>query len=228
MSIINTLLSIFAPYDCIACGAEGVIICKTCIQVVPESPMCCYRCERSIQYPCRYCPAAPLASVQAATLYIGTSKVLVGKMKHDGVQEAARCIADCMLDRCNVPRDAVFVPVPTATKHIRSRGYDHARAIACILAARTQRPLEACLRRSSQTQQAGASRQQRLAQLRDTFWVQRSSAVQGQNIVLVDDVVTTGASLEAAAKALRMAGAQSVSAVVFARTPLRAHAPLTK
>jgi ComF family protein len=111
--------------------------------------------------------------------------------------------------------DTLVVPVPTATGRVRRRGYDQARLLARDLSRRTGLPRIDCLARSGQTHQVGAGRERRLEQLRQAFRVRRAGAVCGRRILLVDDVVTTGASLESSARALLAAGAGRVEAITF-------------
>jgi ComF family protein len=114
----------------------------------------------------------------------------------------------------------VVVPVPTATDRRRRRGYDQATLIARALARRQDLAHVPCLRRLGRAHQVGAGRAQRLAQLAGAFVVVRPDRIRGKHVVLVDDVITTGATFEAAARALHQAGAARVSAVTFARAEL--------
>jgi predicted amidophosphoribosyltransferase len=107
------------------------------------------------------------------------------------------------------------VPVPAAPSRRRSRGFDPAARIACEFAKQADLPLSACLRREGGPRQVGRPRAERLA---DPPRVRAAGAVP-PSAVLVDDVMTTGATLGACAAALRVAGADGVTAVTFARTP---------
>jgi ComF family protein len=111
----------------------------------------------------------------------------------------------------------VIVPVPTATSRVRLRGYDQAVLIAKALAQQTRHEYVPCLRRVGQQRQVGASRTQRLQQMEQSFLVGDTTAFRGRHVVLVDDVMTTGATLESAAAIVKAAGAKRVEAVVFAR-----------
>lgn len=109
------------------------------------------------------------------------------------------------------------MPVPTATSRVRRRGYDQALLLARRLSHETHSQCVIGLLRITQSQQVDASREQRLKQLAAAFRVTRMRAVRGKHIILIDDVVTMGATLEAAASSLRAAGAGRIDALVFAQ-----------
>jgi ComF family protein len=113
--------------------------------------------------------------------------------------------------------DFVIVPAPTATSRARHRGYDQAALIARSLATKTEVQYLPVLRRSGQHHQVGSNRAERLRQLQNAYRVIRPANIVGKHVLLIDDVLTTGATLEAAAKVLKAAGAKRVSGVVFAR-----------
>ncbi|MEP7011156.1 MAG: phosphoribosyltransferase family protein [Acidobacteriota bacterium] len=115
----------------------------------------------------------------------------------------------------------LVVPVPLHWTRRVARGFDQAERIAAPLAVRLGLPSARVLRRRRATAaQARLGRADRLANLAGAFRVDRASAVAGRRVLLVDDVTTTGATLEAAAYALRAAGAEEVFALTAARTPL--------
>jgi predicted amidophosphoribosyltransferase len=112
--------------------------------------------------------------------------------------------------------------MPLTPERLRERGFNQALELARRLAPHNTHA-HTLLRRGDSAHQVGASRQERLNHVRDAFWVapDRLSAVRGQYVVLVDDVMTTGASLYEAARALRAAGAVHITGVVLARTEAR-------
>ena len=116
-----------------------------------------------------------------------------------------------------IAEDVLIVPLPTARRRVRGRGYDQAVLIARALAKRTGRRYAPLLMRLGSQEQIGANKQQRQAQLQDVFRVKRPGLARGARILLIDDVMTTGASLESAAATLHHAGAKTIGSLVFAR-----------
>jgi ComF family protein len=114
----------------------------------------------------------------------------------------------------------LVVPVPLHWRRRLRRGYNQAERIAQPLATALGQPLSRALRRRRATPpQSALGRPERLANPRRAFHARRREALAGRTVLLVDDVATTGATLEAAAEALKRAGAAAVVAVVAGRTP---------
>lgn len=117
-------------------------------------------------------------------------------------------------------RTDVVVPVPLHWRRQMARGYNQAERIARPLARRLGRPLVTALRRSRATPpQAQLERSQRQRNLRRAFRGRRATAIRGRRVLLVDDVTTTGATLDHAAAALRRIGTVSITALTVGRTP---------
>lgn len=217
---IDALLSHLAPHDCLGCRAEGKLLCDNCVSSLTHVPERCYRCHKLMDggRTCSTCRHhSPLYAVHARTAYRGDAKQLVQLLKFQSVQAAAREIAEQMAH--HLPTDSRFliVPVPTATSRARMRGYDQAVLIAKHLARLTGNRFSNALRRSGQYHQVGSSRKQRMTQLRDAYRCARLSDVNGSHVILIDDVLTTGATLEAASRVVKQAGAERVNGYVFAQ-----------
>jgi predicted amidophosphoribosyltransferase len=127
-------------------------------------------------------------------------------------------VADLMADRIHWLAPAhmlsgAMVPVPAAPSRLRRRGFDPAGELAGALSERLQAPLDPCLVRRGGDRQVGRRRAQRLG--RPPRILARGPVP--RSVILIDDVLTTGATLSACAKALRAAGAVRVVALTFAR-----------
>ena len=189
----------------------------------------CQRCgaplEQAQPEPCGHCQAAhsPLQQTRAAMLYDDGSRDLVLHLKHAdalaGVPVMARWLQRAGAEQL---RQADFlVPVPLHWTRLFKRRYNQSAELARALGRLSNvKALPDALARTRRTpSQGGLSRQQRKANVRDAFAVKDRyrERINGANIVLIDDVITTGATLEACGDALLDAGAAQVTAVALAR-----------
>lgn len=153
--------------------------------------------------------------------YRGVARRLIAALKFRGALVVADLMAAQMT--ANLPPDlrdslafVALVPVPAAPARRRARGFDPARVLTLALARRTDRPFADCLVRSDRTsRQVGASRRERRTPGRLRIHVHGSPPPLA---ILVDDVHTTGATLDSSARALTEAGTRVVAAITYART----------
>lgn len=195
-------------------------VCGGCMRGLPQILSRCYRCQRRTE-DCRTCKScrssSDLYSVRAVTPYDGLAKELLRKIKYERGQAGARTAAGRLAEFLPASDESVIVThIPTAPIRIRSRGFDQARLIARHAAQLQQLRYTSLLVRTGGNRQVGKGRQERKRQMKDAFLVVKPSEVVNRHILLIDDVITTGATLEAAAAVLKAAGAKRVSAAVFA------------
>jgi ComF family protein len=219
MHLLERLAAFIAPDDCLSCGRESALLCSNCLPLLPELPKRCFGCNATVtDLACAQClQVAGLSSLQAASHYGGLSKLLVASLKFRGNQSAGRLMGDAILRRCQLPADALLVHMPATTAHVRERGYDQAQLIVRHISRSSGLPRADLLRRSGNHHQLGSNRVQRQQQLSASLSVARGTVIKNRHVLLVDDVLTTGSSLSAAALVLHQAGAQRVDAVVFAQ-----------
>jgi len=199
------LLGLVAPPRCCLCARE----CGVREQL-------CERCEFGLRglAPCST-PVAGLDAAWSAAPYEGVARDLVVALKFAARLPLARRVGAVIAERA--PTDlleGVIVPVPAAPARRRWRGFDAAEGIAAALSFETGLPLGRCLRRSQGRRQVGRPRSERLAAPPRV----RLAGPPPDAAVLVDDVVTTGATLGACARALRAGGCGRVVALTFARS----------
>lgn len=220
MFALDGLMSLIAPHSCLKCSYEGAVVCEWCLpDIAPALPQRCYSCKAQTDNSsvCAGCHRnSRLKHVWVRTGYDSFAKQLVHDFKFGRKQAATTPIAYAMKEALPfLPVNTKVTHIPTANKRVRQRGYDHAELLAKALAMQSGLRFCPLLYRIGQTRQVGASRKGRLKQLEGAF--QPNKNVDASPILLVDDLVTTGGTLEAAARCLKQAGAKEINAIVFAQ-----------
>lgn len=221
--LLDRLISLLAPHNCVSCGAEGSLLCEWCSEgLLASLPPRCYRCQALTQdsATCKKCRRhSDLRYVWVGGEYAGAAKVLVHKLKFQRTRASATVIARLMDETLPyIPRDVVIAYAPTATSRRRRRGYDQAELIARALARRRNMTFKTLLYRRGHSRQVGADKQTRQTQLAQAFYP--NPAIQldkDTKVLLIDDIVTSGATLEAAAHVLKQSGAATIYAAAFAQ-----------
>jgi len=214
------VLDLLLPQRCVVCGLGGVQLCVPCLERLPRiEPPLCERCGTPTVWPvrrCRECAGRRLAfaSARAAVYYDDDVRALVAAWKERALRRLAAAAVSLVIEVVTPPRaDAVtFIP-PDPDRGLK-RGHHPPRQLAEELANHWKLPLVAPLRRRAAKRQRGLSRAERRRNVAGVF--NAKSGVPG-SIVLIDDVFTSGATANAAASALRKAGARRVEIVTFAR-----------
>ncbi|MEQ1859089.1 MAG: ComF family protein [Chthoniobacteraceae bacterium] len=231
----EALLSLFYPPHCAACGCDtsaGLHLCAKCGDGARriESPFCrqcsqpfegditgtftCSNCgDRSFHFDCAVAPF----------LARGVVREFIHRFKYEREYHLRHPLAEWAaagLDDERIRARAIdaLVPVPLHPARKREREFNQAEAIATLLARRAGVPMRDALQRTRYTTtQTRLDRHERMENLRGAFRVRHAAAVQNRHLILVDDVFTTGSTVEECARVLREAGAASVRAITVAR-----------
>lgn len=226
------------PGRCLVCAETSPPsrdLCPACFSCLPWNHAACDRCAIPLPLPplapsqsahtplCGDClqQSPPLHTTRAALVYGAPLDRLLPRFKFHHDLAAGRLLAQLMIQSlADAPRPQALVPIPLHRARLRSRGYDQALELAKPLSRALRLPLldDVLVRSRNTAPQSQLDAAQRRRNLRKAFAIEPRSAFPG-HVALVDDVMTTGATLIAAATALRHAGVQRVDAWICARVP---------
>jgi ComF family protein len=220
--MIDRMLAVVAPHLCSGCGKTGTLLCDDCKYNITSHPfqgclLCGVPSESGI------CPHHKTAYTQTWIVGFrqGTLQRLIGGFKFQNMKSAARNLAQLLNERFpSLPAETIIIPIPTSPAHTRERGYDHTLLIAQHFAYMRKLPLNNRLlgRHNTKTQHA-ANRVNRIEQATSAF--QLNGMIDPQaTYLLIDDVVTTGSTIQGAARLLSEAGAKKIWVGALARQPL--------
>jgi len=232
-------LDLLLPPICLGCdariatGDSARLVCRRCRAVLRALPSpACSRCGatlrvtgRSRDEACSECSGWPdaLAAARSACLLLPPADRLVHQLKYRGWPALAEPLAERMA-RVALPHimsaARVCVPVPTTAARLRERGYNQAMLLAHAFAARTGRTVvTALVRAGSVASQTSLQPLARRANVAGAFQcvASKAAALRGTDVLLIDDVLTTGATASACALVLQAAGARRVALITFAR-----------
>lgn len=219
-------LDFLFPQRCIGCGREGNFICRSCRSELPGiMPPLCPRCGRP--HPsgilCASCISwqAEIDGIRSPFRFDGTIRQAVYQLKYKNLRALAEPLARLLNDYLityPLPGE-VLVPVPLHRKRLRERGYNQASLLARELSKLTGLPVvNDCLikQRHTSSQARTSTVDERQRNVTGAF-ICRDYSLRGRQVMLIDDVATSGSTLNACATALKASGASSVWGLVLAR-----------
>jgi competence protein ComFC len=219
-------LDFLFPQRCVGCGGEGSFLCEACQRSLPRiSPPVCPRCGRpeANGQLCSGCAewSAAIDGIRSPFRFEGVVREAVHQLKYRNLRALVPSLSEMLddyLKTLTLPAD-VLVPVPLHRKRLRERGYNQSLLLARGLGRLNSLPVvDNCLiRRKNTPPQARTSTvEERRDNVVGVFDC-RDGRLRGRQVLLIDDVATSGATLDACAAVLKASGAVSVWALVLAR-----------
>ena len=220
------VIDLFFPRSCVGCGKVGDFICNRCSKKLSRLlPPVCQRCgrpESSGMY-CRACWGTHnhIHAIRSVFVFEGTIRRAVHEFKYRNLRSIAACLSQYMADyfvEHELAAD-VLLPVPMHEMRLKTRGYNQSELLAGQISAMISVPVRGDLIkrvRDDKPQVRTTCAEERWSNMRDAFACV-SSEVSGKDIIIIDDVCTSGATLEACAAALKLKGANKISGFTLAR-----------
>lgn len=225
------LLKTFFPKFCFNCQKEGSYLCPDCQATMDilENDFCL--CENASRLPqagkCFLCRKKYLNGLYFAVSYKNKlAKKLIHQLKYEPyIKELSTTLASLIITHFDLIQKGftgenfILIPVPLTKKKLKTRGYNQSEEIAKELSKKLGIPLAGdCLTKQKETRsQMELKKEERASNLKDAFAVLAAEKISGKKILLVDDVYTTGATLEECAKTLKRTGAIEVWGITVAR-----------
>lgn len=228
-ALMHLIHSLLFPEFCIGCGAYGMTLCSLCFESIRVAETyTCFYCGRIAPLG-RLCPSCRnkhkieiLRMTWAVSYKDEMAKELIHEFKYMGVYKAGEILAEMLCRRVGEfisdIDDPIVVPVPLHYQKLKKRGFNQAEYFSLALSKHYDLHGGLALSRVKETEtQVGKSKSDREKNLTDAFVCQDIDLIKDRNVILVDDVITTGTTLNECAKALKSAGAKKIYAVAVAR-----------
>lgn len=228
-AVMQQCLDVLFPAHCAGCQRSGHVLCPTCIaQIRPLPSPFCQLCGTPLSTygACKNCQYHPLKlnGQRAVSLYQEPLRGCIHGLKYDGNTRLADPLGLLLAKAYTAygMRADVLIPVPLHCERQRQRGYNHASLLAEVCSAQLGVPVnnDILVRHRATIAQVDLHPRERHQNVAGAFACASASAsraINGRSIVIIDDVSTTGATLEACAAPLFAAGAKEVWGLVLAR-----------
>lgn len=218
-SAIEKIINLISPYECLVCGKQEQLVCNDCWcqNTQTKTPTCFWcNCLSDAGKTCKRCRVKThLSGVIIPYRLTGVIKDCIYELKYYSNREAARLLAKHVYRSISQHHFDYVSFVPATGKNQRKRGYNQARLLAKEISNLSSIPLITTLYRHKHIDQIGLNRSQRLEAVKNNF--EAAGKYLDKNILLVDDVITTGATLDECARMIKNTGAKQVWGVAIAK-----------
>ncbi len=224
----NNLLDIIFPKNCINCGKEGTYLCEDCLSLIEINPYYYCLCNKPRKLPnsgkCPLCKNNHLDGLMSACSF--DQKIIkeaVHKIKYNYVKELSLLLSFLILTHLHLLEKDIsgfsIVPVPLSVKKKKRRGFNQSWEMAKAISETTRTPLlaDVLLKIKDTRAQVDLNREERMENIKDCFRVTEEEKVRNKKIFLLDDVYTTGSTMNECAKVLKAAGAKEIVGLTVAR-----------
>jgi competence protein ComFC len=217
--LLRSFIELITPEECLGCGDYNGPLCTNCVVRRGRGEGVCYNCGRRSArgQTCELCRGGTrLDGASVGTYYDGAAKELILQLKFHRKQAAAEAAAKLVLGALPGGLGAnVVTSVPVSPGRLRERGYNQSELVARRVARELRLPYRALLWRATSGHQLGVGRRARFEQVKDALHSRTN--LSGDRVLIVDDVITTGATLAECARVLSDAGAMAVWGAAVAR-----------
>lgn len=221
--MIDRLLSFVAPHHCCGCSEIGTLLCDNCKYDITSEPFeACVACGKGLAGRNGLCGVCKVPYQHAWCVADRRDHLqrLIGNYKFTNARAAHKPLAQLLSERLpELPAETIVIPIPTVSSHIRQRGYDHMLLLSRHFARLRGLSVDTSLQRATNTTQRGSGVRQRARQAKAAFICNRQLD-DGKIYLLIDDVITSGATVKYAAQILLNAGASTVWVASISRQPL--------
>ena len=219
--MIDLMFDTVAPHICYGCGLMGAALCESCVNNINDDDFgrCIWCLRPSVRdHQCRACARTNgTFAAWAVGMREGTLLEVTDGYKFDSCRAAADTLAKLLDHALPLLDEYVVSWVPTSRTHIRQRGFDHAALIARRFAKRRGMCAAPLLDRTNSLTQHTLSKRQREQAARDAFCIRKDVDDLSAPVLLIDDILTTGATMRACARELRKQGVPEVSVAIICR-----------
>ncbi|MFI3196094.1 MAG: ComF family protein [Methylococcaceae bacterium] len=229
---LNIIQDYLLPPTCVFCGNAGYLqrdLCQPCLQQLPLNQPSCFQCGARLNtadlvgIPCGHCLNQPPAfdHTLAPFIYHGAIRHLITGLKFRADYKNARLLGQLLahhVQQSTIDKPQLILPIPLHRSRYRERGFNQALEIARTVGQALQLPIDlsSCQRQRDTPHQTGLSAKERRKNLKNAFRL--TQAIKADHLVLLDDVMTTGTTVNELARVLKKAGARRVDVWVCART----------
>lgn len=221
--MLDKLISLISPHHCVVCRDIADGMCKKCmLQLKPFNSHNCILCGCGLNTGSRCCSSCELANVnQLITAKMSKDlRKLLHEYKYNNKRAFCKVLAQIVSNNIdNTGCNYIIVPLPPSSKHRLQRGYDHILNIVRHLSKMTNCEYEMVLKRKTNFRQVGADRRTRFIQAENAF-ISRYPLSPDRTYIIFDDVITTGATITSAVRALRSGGARKIQILAITHRAL--------